>query len=112
MITIKTPSEFQLVYRKGRRFVTRHFVWFFLSANTGEQKRMGMTVTKEIGNAVRRNRIRRQIREAIRLNEPMIPYGDLVVKARMGSTKIENRDLRKDLNRGLLKLIEESKGCE
>jgi len=50
------------------------------------ENRIGMTVSKKVGNSVIRNRIRRLVREGLRMNEPMLKTGfDIVVVARVGA---------------------------
>jgi ribonuclease P protein component len=79
---LQRRSEFDLVYRNGRRRSSARFVIFY-RANGGPQSRCGFSVKKAVGNAVVRNRIRRRIREIIRRNSSEIPSGwDLVIHPR------------------------------
>lgn len=99
------PTEFQLIYKKGKRFSTHHFIWFFLADEAGGSlRRLGITVVKGVGRANTRNRIKRQVREFFRLNKGGFPEGAVVVKARFGAGKAENSSLREDLARGLVRL--------
>lgn len=62
-----------------------HHTWFVLSrtANQLEHNRYGVIVSKRVGNAVRRNRLRRQLREVLRLLHPSLCQGfDIVLIAR------------------------------
>lgn len=92
--------EFQRVYRLGRRVFTRGFTLFFLPNSKKVLRRLGITVTKEIGKANERNRIKRQVREVFRLNKGLLPSGDIVVKALRAAADTENKDLRKSLLEG------------
>jgi ribonuclease P protein component len=58
-------SDFQRVYDSGRRFGSPFFTAFALR-NGGEGSRVGFTTPRALGKAVRRNRIRRRLREAVR----------------------------------------------
>lgn len=72
-------AEFEAVYRGGRRRASPTFV-IFLRANGSEKTRFGMSVKKALGNAVTRNRIRRRVREILRLHrEEIVPGWDVVI---------------------------------
>ena len=81
--------QFLAVYDMGQRVSSRSFLLFGLPNAVGHA-RLGITVTRKIGTAVRRTRIKRLIREVFRRNRPRISSAlDLVVNARPG---IEARD--------------------
>jgi ribonuclease P protein component len=60
-------SEFLRLSKGGQRIHTRHFI-AFLSPGLHDQTRLGVTVSKRVGHAVTRNRIKRWTREYFRLN--------------------------------------------
>jgi ribonuclease P protein component len=68
--TIKKRSDFLAVTAHGKRFITPCFILQMHkraeSHPAGQAARVGFTVTKKLGNAVVRNRIRRRLREAVR----------------------------------------------
>ncbi|MGB9597545.1 MAG: ribonuclease P protein component, partial [Candidatus Poribacteria bacterium] len=70
--------------------------------------RIGLTVTKKIGKSVQRNRIKRLIREAIRLTKGILPGNDIVIVARKSSTDLKCQQVKNSLNQLLrrAKLIE------
>ena len=69
---------------------TRNFL-VLLRPNQLPQVRLGVTVTKKIGKAVIRNRIKRYVREFFRLNKHYLPQGhDLVVIARRGADSLDH----------------------
>lgn len=75
-------AEFDAVYREGRRRVGRHFT-VFVRPNGTDRSRFGSSVKRQLGTAVVRNRIRRRIREIVRLHRAEIPSGwDAVVHPR------------------------------
>ena len=75
-------AEFEAVYRGGQRRSSQQFVVFF-RANGKEHSRFGISVKKALGGAVVRNRIRRRIREILRLDRSEIPSGwDIVIHPR------------------------------
>jgi ribonuclease P protein component len=89
-------SEFDAVYREGRRRSSRHFTILF-RANGLERSRLGISVKRELGGAVKRNRIRRRVREIFRLHCTEIPAGwDLVVHPRSAVATAEFRALEEE----------------
>jgi ribonuclease P protein component len=81
---LRTTGEFQRVYRSGRRHWGDGFALIVL-ANALEYNRLGISVHRKAGNAVRRNRIKRLIREVFRLNRDLFPAAvDVVVTIRPG----------------------------
>lgn len=72
-------AEFEAVYRGGRRQSSATFL-IFLRPSGSEKTRFGMSVKKALGNAVARNRIRRRVREILRLHrEEILPGWDVVI---------------------------------
>jgi ribonuclease P protein component len=75
-------AEYDAVYREGRRRTGREFA-VFLRRNGLEISRFGWSIKKALGGAVRRNRIRRRIREILRLHRQEIAPGwDIVIHPR------------------------------
>ena len=83
---ILKTAEFRQVYDHGFRFTTRLFTAFCLAhvnRDSAIGPRFGFTVPRALGPAVRRNRIRRRVREAIRLVPGAIaPHWDIVINPR------------------------------
>jgi ribonuclease P protein component len=75
-------AEYDAVYREGRRRSSREFA-VFLRPNGLELSRFGWSIKKALGSAVKRNRMRRRIREIIRLHRQEIAPGwDIVIHPR------------------------------
>lgn len=80
--TLKKNSDFRRLYAKGRSAVTPWLVLYVRPNKLGEN-RLGYTVSARLGHAVVRNRVRRRLREIVRLNSPAIRQGyDMVLVAR------------------------------
>lgn len=80
--SLKNNSDFQKVYREGKSFANRYLVMYVLENKT-DRNRLGISVSKKVGNSVVRHRVTRLIRESYRLQEDMFNSGlDMVVIAR------------------------------
>ena len=83
--TLQKNNDFRHVYRYGRSLATRVLVMYVLPAES-EKNRIGISVSKKVGNSVVRHRIKRRIKEAYRLNEEKFDRGlDIVWIARTGA---------------------------
>ena len=81
--SLKKNSDFQKVYREGKSYANRFLVMYILENGTGSN-RVGISVSKKVGNSVVRHRIIRLVRESYRLQEDMFNSGlDMVVIARV-----------------------------
>lgn len=88
---------FRRLYRVGKSKVTPFFA-VYVRKNRLKQNRVGITVTKKIGNAVQRNRARRVIVEAYRLLEDELPVGmDLVIVARKKAVFVKMQTVKESL---------------
>jgi len=75
-------QEFRKVYSEGKRYSFPLFTVFALATNL-ERSRLGVTVTKRIGKAVKRNRSKRLVREVFRKNKSRLPCPlDIVVNVK------------------------------
>ena len=80
--SLKKNSVFQKVYRQGKSYANRYLVMYVLENHT-EGNRLGISVSKKVGNSVIRHHLTRLIRESYRLHEDMFNNGlDIVVIAR------------------------------
>ena len=80
--SLKKNSDFQKVYRQGKSYANRYLVMYVLENHT-EGNRLGISVSKKVGNSVIRHHLTRLIRESDRLHEDMFNNGlDIVVIAR------------------------------
>ena len=102
---LKRRAEFLRIAAKGRKAATHGLVLQALPHADPGPARIGFTVTKKIGNAVVRNRTRRRLKEAARLELAERPVAgvDLVLIGREGTRRRDFLQLRDDLVRALRK---------
>lgn len=81
--SLKKNYEFRIVYRRGKSLANKYLVVYKLK-NNKDINRLGISVSKKVGNSVVRSRVTRLIRESYRLSEDHIDHDgwDLVVIAR------------------------------
>lgn len=96
---LKKNRAFQYVYRKGRSVACRDLVMLYAR---GRELKVGFSVSKKVGNAVTRNRIKRRLRECFRPHLGDVKTGLYVIVARPSAAKATFQDLEKD-TRWLLK---------
>lgn len=80
--SLKKNKDFQIVYRKGKSHANKYLV-MYVCRNELSKNRIGISVSKKVGNSVIRHRLTRLIRESYRLQEDKFQNGcDIVVIAR------------------------------
>jgi ribonuclease P protein component len=90
-------NEYQEVRKDGRRHVTAGFIIHVLPTERG-RTRLGLSVSPRAGGAVRRNRIKRLLREFFRINKPGLPASsDILISARKGASLKDYKDVEKEL---------------
>jgi len=103
--TIKKNFEYRKVYKRGRSTVGRYLVVYLFKNNTNAN-RLGITVSKKVGNSVIRNRVRRLTKESFRKLEDDLNQGyDIVVVARVISNKASYHQIEDNLYKLLGNLI-------
>jgi len=97
--SLKSNRSFRRLYAKGRHQGARTLV-LYCRGNGSAGNRLGITVSAKLGGAVRRNRIRRRIREIYRTNESRFKTGfDIVAVARHGSCDAAYSQIEEDFLR-------------
>lgn len=118
LVSIKENHLFQKVYLKGKKAVGRYTAVYILTDIHAQKikkshplkisvNRVGITVTKKAGGAVRRNRVKRVIREAYRqiCSDYEVRYGKLVViSARDAAVTAKTQDVKEDLKKSFARL--------
>jgi len=94
---LRKRFEFRRLRDQGRRVHTRSFV-LLIGRSAAPHARLGITVSRQVGCAVRRNRIKRLLREAFRQHRSLIPGScDLVVIAKANCAAQSLADVRTEL---------------
>jgi len=98
---ILKASDFRQAYNEGTRFASPYFAAFCLRvAREQPGPRLGFTVPRAFGKAVTRNRVKRRLRDALRLRLPEIaPQWDIVINPRRLALTATPEQLRREVNR-------------
>lgn len=107
MESLKKNQDFQNVYKNGKSYANKYLVMYVLK-NEKEKNRIGISVSKKVGNSVIRHHLTRLIRESYRLHEDMFNSGlDIVVIARATAKDIGYHQIESSLLHlgGLQKII-------
>ena len=95
--SLKKNRDFQNVYKKGKSYANRYLVMYVLENDT-DRNRLGISVSKKVGNSVIRHHVTRLIRESYRLQEDMFNSGlDIVVIARTTARKASYHEVESAL---------------
>ena len=98
-VSIKRNNDFRLIYKRGKSSVTPVLA-MYVRKNKNTSNRLGITVSTKVGKAVVRNRVRRRIREAYRINESRFNSGyDIIVVARVRASEVGFSEIEKSLLR-------------
>ena len=109
--SIKKNSDFQIVYKKGTSYANRLLVMYVYPRDEGET-RIGISVSKKVGNSVVRHRTTRLIRESFRLNREHMDSGlDIIVVARAAARDSDYKKIESAYRHlcGLHNIMKESK---
>ncbi len=97
-------AQFLALNQGSFRLGSQHFLILW-RPNGLSLSRLGITVTRRVAGAVGRNRVKRLLREAFRLQGPNLPPGwDIVVIARRGAAALKLSDARQALEKALAKM--------
>lgn len=104
-VTLKKNYEFSRVFNKGKFFAGRYIILYAMPNQSGNS-RLGITASKKVGSSVKRNRIKRLIRESYLLLEEYVKDGyDLVFVARKFMADLSFWDVHREM-KFLLKKLE------
>lgn len=107
---LRDGSAFGQAVRRGRRAGGRVVVLHLLTAGSpAAPAQVGLVVSKAVGNAVQRNRVKRRLRHLLRDRIGRLPTGSrLVVRALPEAAAASYAGLGRELDRGLSRLLDEA----
>lgn len=92
--SLKKNHQFQFVYKYGRSYANKYLV-MYVKENGAGKNRIGISVSKKVGNSVVRHRVTRLLRESYRLHEAVFNSGlDIVIVARRGAASAGYEEIK------------------
>jgi len=103
---LSRSAEFERVYRNGRSTANRHLVLYAFPTTATAGPRLGLSVSRKVGGAVQRNRLKRLLREAFsRAESELRPDQDVVLVARPAAGELAEREGLAGVDEALAELI-------
>lgn len=93
---LRKNKQFSYLYKKGEKFYTRHLILFKICSKFKNYK-IGFSVSKKIGKANVRNKVKRRMKEIVRVNNFAKDYNNYVLMAKEGIENLSFLDLRKEI---------------
>lgn len=107
---LSRSADFQRVYRQGRSLANRELVLYVFESPSGAGTRLGLSVSRKVGGAVARNRLKRLLRECFTSIRPrLLGAHDLVIVARPPALELAEREGLAGLGSRLGELLEKAR---
>ena len=108
---LSRSAEFERVYRQGRSVGNRFLVLYAFPRGAGDGPRLGLSVSRKVGGAVDRNRVKRLLREAFAVEAERVPEDhDVVLVARPEARDLAEREGLSGIRRELAELVSRALG--
>lgn len=102
-------ADFERVYKNGKRHFAGHMTVFYLSRPEGNGLRIGFTVSRALGGAVDRNRMKRRLREVVRLRRQVVSMPvDVVINPKKSLLKADFSELVQQVERAFTVIQQKS----
>ncbi|MFC3932197.1 ribonuclease P protein component [Streptococcus dentapri] len=110
---VKKNLDFQAIFKEGSSVANRKFVVYSLD-KPQQHFRVGLSVSKKLGNAVTRNRVKRKLRHILMEFSPQLKTHDFIVIARKGVEDLTYQEVKQNLKHvlSLAHLYQEGTNCE
>jgi ribonuclease P protein component len=106
---LSRSAEFERVYRQGRSKANRFLVLYAFPREDEGGVRLGLTVARNVGGAVERNKVKRLLREAFDAEAAGVPANhDVVIKARPDVSDLAEREGLAGVREALVELLEKA----
>jgi ribonuclease P protein component len=106
-VRLSRSADFDRVFRHGRSHAGRELVLYVFPRGASEPPRLGLSVSRKVGGAVQRNKVKRLLREAFSLEGQRLPAGtDAVVVARHEANALAEREGLAGIRRVLGQLVD------
>lgn len=95
--SLKKNHQFQFVYKNGKSYANRYLI-MYVKENSMDKNRIGISVSRKVGNSVVRHRVTRLVRESYRLHESIFDSSlDIVIIARPSAASATLQDIESAL---------------
>lgn len=98
MLSLKKNKEFNYIYKKGERVSTEHFTLFVVKSKY-EKFKIGFSVSKKLGKANKRNKLKRRLKEICRKDIKILPFRNYVLLAKDGAQEIDFVFLKEEIKK-------------
>ena len=102
---LSRSADFERAYRRGRSAANRYLVLYVFPRAGEDEPRLGVSVSRRLGGAVVRNRVKRLLREAFRASPELAPGRDYVAVARPDAGELAERQGLAGVQRALTDLL-------
>lgn len=95
---LKKRGDFRKVFQRGKSFANRQFVVYHYTFGGEREFRLGISVSRKVGNAVVRNRIKRLVKEVVReWKDELKPRTDIVIIARNPVAQLDYHEVKSSI---------------
>jgi len=110
---LRKRTEFEACYASGVRVAQRHLVLFLMASPGGSSARMGLSVSRKVGGAVVRNRVKRRLREIFRGSRAILGGRavEIVLNARPSAALAPAEELRRDYRAGIERALSRARSA-
>lgn len=96
---VKKNEEISLIFKKGKSVANKQFVLYILEKKDQDHLRLAVSVSKKLGNAVKRNRIKRLMKESVfQLSDELKQSYDYLLIARMPCVEMDFHEMKKSIS--------------